>query len=372
MKICFVGDAGSVHTQRWVGFFVAAGHEVSLISIRTEQPVSLQGVTHYWIDVRGPKIWRYLFALARVMYLLRTIAPDLVHAHYVTRYGCASALSGRHPFVLTAWGSDILIEPRRSWVARTMTKIALRRADFITCDAKHMVEAMCDLGAPRDKIEIIYFGTDVEKFHPRHRSPSLREELRFSADSLLVISTRSHRPVYDLPTLLHAIPLVIAEIPQARFVLAGDGPLRHELEELARSLSIADHVRFIGQKSEAELARLYATADVYVSTSLSDGGLAGSAAEAMASGIPVVLTHFGENAEWFDEGVGGRVVPARDIRGFAEAIAYFLRDGEKRRIAGIANRSTIERKNNFVVQMAHVEKTYRELCECKNLLHEIR
>ncbi|GAH34462.1 unnamed protein product, partial [marine sediment metagenome] len=138
----------------------------------------------------------------------------------------------------------------------------------------------------------------------------------------MIISFRSLEPIYDVESLIKAIPSVLKEIPSAKFIVAGDGEQRKYLENLGVSLGISGSIRFVGFVENDELPQYLASADVYVSTSLSDAGIAVSTAEAMACGLPVVITDFGDNRKWVENGINGFLVPPKSPEALASKIAY--------------------------------------------------
>ena len=118
---------------------------------------------------------------------------------------------------------------------------------------------------------------------------------------------------------------------------------------------------FIGRYLNSDLPKMLRSADVYVSTSLSDAGIAASTAEAMASGLPVVITDTGENRRWVEEGESGFVVAARDSSALAEKLILLLKDFQKRADMGQAARAVIVERNNYVREMEKMEVLYRDL-----------
>lgn len=103
----------------------------------------------------------------------------------------------------TAWGSDVIYN-KRSWIKRAFVRQVLRQAILVTCEALHMRKEMAGLGVDAGKIHIINFGIDTHRFYPRPPSPDIRRKLGVD-DAQTVISLRNFEPVYDIPTLLHAI-----------------------------------------------------------------------------------------------------------------------------------------------------------------------
>ncbi len=161
MTLLYVGNLGSVHIQRWLRFFVAQGHEVHLLTPPVDG-ISAPGIhVHVWHSIRTrlrPLDYAANTALLapRVLQfraLVRRIRPDLVHAHYLNDAAFIAALAGARPLVVTAWGSDVLINPRRSTLLRVMVSAILRKANLVTCDAAHVQRALiADAGAQPGEI----------------------------------------------------------------------------------------------------------------------------------------------------------------------------------------------------------------------------
>jgi glycosyltransferase involved in cell wall biosynthesis len=157
------------------------------------------------------------------------------------------------------------------------------------------------------------------------------------------------------------VPAVLKEIPETKFVVAGKGSEEARLNYLAKSLGVLNSVRFIGHVPNEELPHYLNTMDVYVSTALSDAGIAASTAEAMACGLPVVVTDVADNRAWVQDGVNGFVVPVKDPKLLAERIVYLLRNVEMGKEFGRAGRTVIEERNDYYVEMEKMRAIYRQL-----------
>ncbi|MCK9392780.1 MAG: glycosyltransferase family 4 protein [Syntrophales bacterium] len=362
MKICYVGDAGSIHTQKWVNYFAGKGHKVCLISPRPFGGNGIRNVKlHVLKMINGVRFMNVPLVMIQIARIINRENPDILHAHQVTQSGFWCAMCGFHPYVLTAWGSDIVVQPQKSKLIRWKATFALKRADVITCDAQHMADRMVEMGVAREKIKLIYFGVDTEKFSAKKRDAKIKEKLNIASDSPVVISLRGMSPIYDLESLVKAAPLVLEKVPEAKFLIAGDGEQRSYLENLATSLAVFDSMRFVGLVSNNDIPRYLASSDVYVSTSLSDAGLAASTAEAMACELPAVVTDFGDNSQWVKDGHGGFVVPLKSPSLLAERIVHLLKNEDIRRKYGKFNREVIEERNDYNKEMGKVEHLYQTL-----------
>lgn len=364
MRICYLANASSIHTHRWVRYFVERGHEIHVISFENARiERTAVHVLKLPVLVKNATFPLKMASIHRIKALIKRIKPDILHAHYVTNYGFFGALCNFNPFVLTTWGSDILTVPGErslSTIKKHIAKYVLRKADLITCDAEHMKENLKRLGAIPEKISLIYFGIDTKKFSPRQKSEGLKAKVGICG-SPAVISLRNLEPLYDVESLVKSVPLVLKEIPESKFVIVGRGSEERGLRELAKSLDASDSVKFIGFVPNDEVPQYLTTMDVYVSTSLSDAGIAASTAEAMACGLPVIVTDVADNRKWVEEGVNGFVVPIRDPQSLAEKIIYLLQNEKVRKKFGKINREIIEERNNYYKEMEKMEDIYEEL-----------
>jgi len=375
--ILYLAPMDSIHSRRWVRYFADHGYAVHVLYFDNTPAADLAAfpdIVFHQVPLQADKpgfvnYVRFGLQLLRrssaVRQIIRSVDPDLIHVHFIDfRAYLASRLA--YPLMLTAWGSDVLVLPKRNAVFRYLLTSSLSAASVITCDADHMKEAIVRFGVPAEKVNIVYFGTDLTKFNPARRDPAIRAELGFPGDAKLVISLRTLRPVYDIPTFIQAIPTVRAQAPEARFVIVGGGPERENLERLTRELGVTDVVRFTGRLSDEDLQRYTASADLYVSTSLSDGGLAASTAEAMACEIPVVISDFGNNADWVERGSGGLLFPLQDDQALAKQIVHLLKNpGAAARIAR-RGREIIDERNNWHKEMQKIDRMYRELMGLPN------
>jgi hypothetical protein len=136
MKICYLADARSNHTRRWVEYF-AKEHEVDLITLAytRKEDTAVPEEVYEKMGVRVHKVSKpmpfLLFAPFKIRRLIKRIKPDIVHAHYVTQYGFCGAFSGFHPLAVSTWGSDVSEDPEKSKILRLLVKYALKKADLV-------------------------------------------------------------------------------------------------------------------------------------------------------------------------------------------------------------------------------------------------
>lgn len=366
MKLAFIASANSIHGIRWIKFFADEGHEIVWIALappNTEaqnllaahpRTISFHELSPSPLeDVSGNLAILYLpFAVWRAKRILKKVKPDVLHVHSAGTYGLIGALTGFHPLILTPWGSDILLN---SGFKKKLVAYVVKNADYFTCDGENTRTKLIELGANSQKIEMIRFGVDVKKFFP------YKKESNGHHRPIKIISLRMLISVYDIETLIKAVALVVRVTPNVNFLIFGDGDQKPELQKLTKELQIDSFIEFKGRYSPDKLPQMLHDADIYVSTALSDSGLSASTAEAMAAGLPVVVSDSGDNRDWVTENKGGFVFPCKNEKILAEKLIYLIKNQVARESFGAHNRLIIEEKNNYYQEMAKTEEIYRQL-----------
>ena len=346
MKIAMLSNAAVVHTVRWVEHFRRRGHLVRLWSLE-DGPAALGADRLPRLPLPG--LLRYPLAAHALRRALAAFGPDLVIAHFVPNYGVLGVLSGRHPLVVAAWGSDLRVSGRRDALQRARARWVLGRADLVLADSENLAAAARDLGAAAGTVVALPWGIDLERFRPGDaREPGL------------LLSTRMHEPIYDLPALIEAARPVLDQHPAARLVIAGDGRQRRSLERLAARRLPAGRYTFVGLLSPGDLAGWLGRAGIYLSAARSDSTSV-SLLEAMACGaIPVVCDLEG-NREWVAEGEGARLFRAGDAADATRAIQLALGDPAWAAGARARNRREVEARADWTANMARVESLFESL-----------
>lgn len=360
-RLLLVADAASVHTQRWAHWSRSRGWSVTVASFR---PASIEGVDvvplgwRWSVPGRGTRMHRIANRLGeaaapvRVRLLARRLSPDIVHAHYVTSYGFWAAVSGRHPLVVTAWGSDVLVSPRRSRLSRWLASFAVRRADMVTTVAPHMNDSVHHLGADADHVVAVPFGVDTDRFTFAPRTAP--------QGALTVISTRNLDVVYDIGTLIRAVGRLVGDGVTIRLRLIGDGPLRSTLARQVGDAGLDDVVEFVGRVAHEELVAHLRSADVFVSSAVSDGNNV-SLNEAMACGAFPIATDIDANRQWITHGANGLLYSPGDDMDLARQLMTVVRSPRWVADAAQPNRSIVEREASWANATARMEQLYDAL-----------
>ena len=349
MKLLFLADASSYHTQRWVNYFAKKDHQCHLLSL--EEGIVTEAKQYHIQPKLKMKGLKYFSSYSEIKRIANQIKPDLVNALFVPNYGLLGALLNFRPFALSAWGSDILVSASRSFFHKFRAKFVLGKADLILSDSNFLTEKIIELGVEQERISTSPLGIEIDKY--------LRPKQ--GKETITVLSTRRFEPIYDLETFIRAIPLILANSQKkVEFIIVGSGSQSEQLKRLAYNLKLQDKIMFKASLSDKELIQTYLTSDIYVSTSLSDSTSV-SLLEAMASGLIPVVTDIPGNKEWIEDRKNGFLFPISDHRALAEQIIYVI-DGYSNWV-GFRERniSVIKKKAIWEDNMKVVEEEFLKL-----------
>lgn len=298
--------------------------------------------------------------------LLRRLEPDIVHAHYVRRWGWQAARAGVHPLVVTPWGSDLLRTPWWGVRTRLWNRFTLRSADLVTVSSEGMRHAAVKAGARGKRVELVNHGVDTIRFSPRQPDDELAVRLEADGEQVIV-SPRTIRPLYRQDVVVDAVAAITTAERRPLLVMSARGAEPATLAAVqarAAARGIADRLRILDDVAHDELPNLFRLADVVVSVPDTDS-FPLTVLEAMACGVPVVVSDLPAVTPVIgplDPLAAELVVPVGDVEATAAALNRALRltDAERGRL-GRALRSFVERTADHETNMARMESVYRRL-----------
>lgn len=340
MKVLILSDAQSIHTKRWVSSLSDRGIDVVLYSIKLPNDDFFDKInikTYYFDLFTYHNIFHSIVRHRKAVNILKDIIkvekPDILHAHYLTSFALVAALSKFHPFIVSMWGSDVYVFPRKSFINKISVRYILRKADVILSTSHHMaLEAGKYTGK---EILITPFGVDTSIFSPPKEKRN---------DIPLVIGiVKTLSPNYAIDILLKVFKKVKDNNQgmDLKLIIAGDGPNRSEYEELARLLNLSSSTEFIGEVDNNKLAtECYHKFSLFVALSHSESfGVV--AVEAMACECPLVVSDTDGFTEVVQDGVTGLIVPRGDIDAAASAIQKLIDDPSLRYSMGQEGRKRV-------------------------------
>ncbi len=365
LRLAFLADPNSVHTRRWLGYFAERGHDVHLLDgYQTAIAPGLHDrILVHRYSAHGR--WRIRFLSSfqgrrSLRKALKRLRPDVLHAHYLSRYGSQARLSGFHPYVISPWGSDLFVTPRTSRRARWWARAALSAADLVTVVSEPMRAAAIKAGAHPDLIESIQFGVDAQRFAPGSVDEGLPERLGLGQHRV-IFSSRALRPIYNQETVVDAFAELPADTILVLTARNADLDYLAALRSRIDRLALRDRVRILEDVTDADLPNLLRVAAVVVSVPASDG-FPVSVLEAMASGTPVVATDLPPIRPVLGPIAPELLVPVGDRRAIAAALRTALEmEPERRKGLAAALREYTVRVADYAANMERMETHYRRL-----------
>ena len=363
MKIFILSDPCSIHTKRWISALAERGISVFLFGLSTDNTnhylkydnVTIFSTNHISrlknrIKNGSFEKLKYLTVIGSLKKCIKNFQPDILHAHYASSYGLLGALSGFHPYIVSAWGSDVYDFPGVSFLHKSILKYNLLKADQILSTSHIMAK---EVNKYTDKIvEVTPFGVDINLFK---KQDIIKEDDTFMVGN---VKTLSHK--YGIDVLIKAFKIVKESNPykDIKLNIIGDGPDKDKLKKLAADLAIADSVYFRGKVENNLLPEWYNLFSVSVSASVLDSESFGVVAvEAMACECPVIVS----DADGFTEVVvnneTGIIVPKKDIVATAAAIQKYIDNPNLREDYGKKGRKRVEQLydwNKNVDKMIHI------------------
>ena len=313
--------------------------------------------------------------LRRFAQYLKKHEIDVVHTHdfYTNIFGMAAAALARIP---------VRIASRRESAVRPQTQRFVERASYrlahaVVANCEDVRQQLIREGVPAQKVRTVYNGLDLARVRAAQTerpeilaSLNLPQHARFVT---IMANMRAHvrepQPFCfkDHPTFLRAAKRVHESVPEAAFIIAGEGELLEATRELARTLGIGDRTFFIGRCTD--VGSVLSISDVCVLSSTAEG-FSNAILEYMAAGRPVVATDVGGAREAIVHGTTGYLVAAGDHDQMAEHIISLLLDQESARSMGDSGRRRVNEMFSCVRQLQNVESLYNELLKQSERCHQ--
>lgn len=308
-----------------------------------------------------------LRALLRLVRVVRRERPDILHTH-TAKAGMlgrlAAVLAGRpRPIILHTYHGHVLegyFGPLRNAFYRGLERCLARVSDRLIGVSQATVDDLVRLRiADRFKFRAIPIGLDLDRFvePPDGARQAFRREAGLRDGELLLTYVGRLAPIKRIDVMLHAFAKARSLGAPVRLALVGDGSLRPELEQLASSLGVTDHVWFAGYRED--VAPVAAGADIAVLTSDNEGTPV-SLIEAAAAANPAVATAVGGVADVVTPETG-ILAPAGDANALAAGIAKLASDADTRAHMGELARAHVRDRFSAERLTSDIDRLYREL-----------
>ncbi len=290
---------------------------------------------------------------------------DIVHTHS-SKAGVlgrlAAAKAGTPIIIHTVHGQAF--HPYQTWWRNQLyihaERLAARASHRIFAVAQAMIDqCVAARVAPADKYRVVYSGMDISTFLDSKPDPKLRARLGIPENAPVVGKIARLFELKGHEYLIAAAPRIVAEFPEVRFLIVGDGMLREELERQIAGVGLSDNFVFTGLVPPADIPRYTALMDVLAHLSLREG-LPRTVVQALGTGIPAVGFALDGTPEVILDGTTGHLCDAGDVTTVGDAILALLRDPEQRIRMGTKGRELVRARFPWQRMVQVIEENYRE------------
>ncbi|RJP62500.1 MAG: glycosyltransferase family 4 protein [Ignavibacteriales bacterium] len=366
MKILILSNPANPHTIKWVKALDKKGFKIFVFGLSNydksvyENCKDVQAFS-YGIDenlfIKSDGAFSkivYLKALKKLKQIISEFKPQILHSHYATSYGLLGALSGFHPYIISAWGSDVYDFPKKSFLHRSILKYNLGNADKILSTSKVMAEEVQIYTGK--EIIITPFGIDTEVFKPQE-TKSL-----FDHKDIVIGTVKTLEANYGIENLIRAFKIVKESNPLLllKLLIVGTGSQELYLKKVVSELGLEKIATFTGFILPDDIPRYHnmITVPVFLSQHESFGV---AVLEALACEKPVIVTNVDGFKEIVQDGINGIIVPVGDVEKTAAAIEKLIKDKNLRLDLGKKGREQVIEFYNWKNNILQMVKIYSDL-----------
>jgi glycosyltransferase involved in cell wall biosynthesis len=304
----------------------------------------------------APKTEMDLSAAWKLSRLIKQLRPDIVHAH--DPHGVAMAALALS--MSTQLAKPPLVASRRvdfHLRGNALSRWKYRQVDCFVCASEAIRQMLVADGVPDARALTVHEGIDVDRAAAAPPA-DLHAEFWLPHHAPIVGNVAALVPHKGQRHLIEAAALVVQKVPDARFVIAGEGELRPSLERLIRERHLEKHVFLAGFRPD--VLSVHKAFDIFVMSSVTEG-LGTSLLDAMACGKPIVATTAGGIPEVVVDGETGLLVPPRDHEAMARALVALLTDEGARRTMGAAGLRRVQERFSVERMVQDTLRVYRKV-----------
>ncbi len=292
----------------------------------------------------------------RLVQLIKSKKIQIIHSNgsRATIFGGIAARLTKIPLI---WHVRIVNSDK------LLDRLLARLASKIIVISKAVSRRFNWLKNKEDKIVLVYNGIDLERFKPNVGIRKVRGE-SLSSKTPMVVTVGRLDWYKGHKYLLEAAEKIVQILPDARFLIVGDGEYRKRLENQVKQLNLDENVIFTGNRKD--IPEILAGIDLFVLSSVSEG-FGRAVAEAMACAKTVVATKAGGLSEVVEDGITGRLVSPKNSTALAEAIIELLKDKKKAENMGIAGRKRVEKLFSIERNVKSIEELYEKILTRENI-----
>jgi len=307
---------------------------------------------------------RHPLNLSRILRYLRSQHPQLIHTQleFSDILGTIAAKILSIPSVSTLHTLDTFTDKKSaSWRLRLRWFVLRNLADrIIAVSEKTRIHHLQSGEFNPDKVVTLYNGIDIACFKNADEAQhsTTRQALNLPLNSPIILTVAVLREPKGIQYMINALPTILEQIPNAHYLIVGDGPYGASLQNLVTALAIQDHVTFAGHRTD--VPDLLACSDIFVLPTLGDA-LPTVLIEALAAEKPIVASNVGGVPEIIENNVSGLLVSPADSLGLANACLKLLKNNEQAQQIALAGRKMVQQRFHINVQVEQLSKIYEKV-----------
>ncbi len=363
MRILYFSRDYTTHDHRFLSALAQTEHKVFYLRLEKrghtleDRPLPSEIEQVNWKGGQRPAKLRHgLSLLADLTRVIQRVQPDLIHAGPIQRSAFLVALSGFKPLISMSWGYDLIHDAQRSSFWRWATRFTLQRSAALVGDSEVIRQLAIQYGMLPEHIITFPWGVELERYH-------VRTFERSNVDTFTLLSTRGWEPIYGVDVIARAFARAARQLadnhgPKLHLVMLGNGSQASLLRRIFLEGGVQEQVLMPGQIGQAELPRYYQMADLYLSASHSDGASI-SLLEALACGLPALVSDIPGNREWVTLGETGWWFHDGDVDALAQAILDAVARHDQLPEMGRRARWLAELRADWKKNFLELEKAYQ-------------
>ena len=374
MKILYFSRNYTPHDFRFLNSLSKTEHQIFYLKLEANQrqvedrpvPENVQQIlwTSGQREFRWSDLPRLVWDFRRIV---KRIKPDIVHAGPIQTCAFIAVLSGFRPILTKSWGYDLVKDADSSKWMQWVTRYTLERSAFFTSDANVTRDKAVSFGMNPENVVIFPWGVNIERFH-LEKEEKLNKKVVGQKSKvkgrkpITLFCSRTWEPIYGVNVLAKAFVKVAQQNPDVNLILLGGGSQGPKIRKILMNGGVMERVHFGGQVGQRDLPRWYHMADIYISPSHVDGSSV-SLLEALACGMPCLVSDIAGNKEWVEEGVNGWLFRDGNVDDLAENILLVIKSKRSWGRIGKAARKTAEERADWKSNFGKLLEAYEKVVQ---------
>lgn len=365
MRILYFSNDYCTHDHRFLSAIQDGGHEAFHIRLEKnlwqteDRPVPAGVEIVQWAGGMGKFRWldlpKYVLDLQRI---IKQIKPDLIHAGPIQTCAFIAILTGFRPILTMSWGFDLMEYIHRGKWWQWVTSYVFKHSTYFTSDAMVTRDIAIEFGMNPDRTVVFPWGVDLDHYIPKNWLTDKQD------NAFTLFCNRAWETRYGVDVLAKAFVKATQSRSELSLILLGGGSQGTHIRQILLNGGVLDRVTFGGQISQTELPRWYHWADIYISPSHLDGSSV-SLMEALACGLPCLVSDIPANKEWVTEGENGWFFPDGEVDALAEKIFQARKQRKSLPQIGKVARAVAESRADWTKNIDKLMQAYEQALQLK-------